>query len=109
GEAAGDVSGTGGPALAGAGGIDAEVGRVMVAYALERDASLGVEEAVASLKSGKGFLFGSPPGGYAGGAAYAPGGPTKGVEEEVAALREHALGSGDRGELLRYMRARRLS
>ena len=96
-------------ALAAAGVIDAEVGQVMVAYALERDATLGVEEAVASLKSGKGLLFVSLAGGYAGGAAYAPGNASSGIEEEVAALRENALGSGDRAELLRYMRARRLS
>ena len=94
--------------LGSAGVIDLDVGRVLVMSALEADAALGVEEAVASLKAGKGFLFNQVSDGYASGAAYAPGPSGKGGEEQVELMRE-AASSGDRGELLRYMRARRSS
>ncbi|GAB4522071.1 MAG: hypothetical protein Tsb0013_24970 [Phycisphaerales bacterium] len=96
-------------ALATHGVIDAEVGRVLVTSELEQRPELDVEEAVASLKSRKPFLFGERGAGLSSGAAYAPGGQGMGEEEALASIRQAASSTGDRGELLRYLRARRTS
>lgn len=95
-------------ALTSSGVIDAETGRVLLAHTLETSPELSVEEALASLKKRKPFLFGSGfGGGLSSGAALAPSDSGESEGEALASLKEAALSSGDRAEVLKYLRARR--
>lgn len=99
-------------ALASSGVIDVEAGRVLVVHELEISEAETVEDAVSSLKRRKPFLFASGGGkspalAFGGGATLAPKSAPVTEGDELASMRETAETTGDRGALLRYLRARR--
>ncbi len=88
-----------------AGAVDAETARILVEHALGKgelgDVNAAAANIVADLKRRKPFLF-APPG--ASGAA-APA--TRPADTDLRDAAERAAHTGDRRELLRYMRAKR--
>lgn len=98
-------------ALARSGAIDLETGLLLVERELAESPDLDVEAAVASVRQRKPFLFGGVAGGGVGagfvGSGQSMAGAPASEEERLAGLADAALQSGDRGDVLRYLRARR--
>lgn len=92
-------------ALAGSGVIDIETGRLLVEQTLVASPEMSVEEAVGAVRRSKPFLFATGGGGFGGAALAMRGGVGPG--DGLATLAEEAVTSGDRADLLRYLRARR--
>lgn len=97
-------------ALARAGVVDLEAGRLLVGERLRQQPGLDVAGAVAQVREGRGYLFGAAALGGArpaGGAASAPS--ARGSAEEAAAQEaaQRVRQTGDRRALLSYLRLRR--
>lgn len=92
-------------ALIEAGAIDLEITAPLVEQAVLAMEEPDIAKAVREVKAGKGFLFRAPsPAGIRSAAmAGQPAAGGSGLEEMASAARS----SGDRGDLLRYLRARR--
>ena len=90
--------------LADADAIDLEAARLLTEVAVESMADPDIAEAVDDLRRHKPYLFrekGSDPGGL----ALAP--RIEGIDDPLAQAAEQAQHSGDRRDLLRYLRLRR--
>mgnify|MGYP006423695143 CR=1 FL=1 len=101
-------------ALIGAGALDLETGRLVLEHELERMDEPDVEAALARAQAGKPFLFGAGgsgrggrDGGGSGSTAMAAGLPPSGAREDLNALAAGIRETGDRRELMRYLRMRR--
>lgn len=92
-------------ALIEAGAIDLEITAPLVEEAVLRTGEADVGRAVREIKAGKAFLFRAAPGGGIRSAAMAGQAPA--VASGLEDLASEARSSGDRGDLLRYLRARR--
>ena len=95
-------------ALIGAGALDLETGRLVLEHELELMDEPDVEAALARAQAGKPFLFAGASGrGGSGSTAMAAGLPPSGAREDLDALAAGVRETGDRRELMRYLRMRR--
>ena len=90
-------------ALGGSGAVDLETAVMLVESALSSMDEPDVGRAVRELRARKPFLFG----GGDGGLSSAMGARRETGDDGIGELATRARGSGDRRELLRYLRARR--
>ncbi len=94
-------------ALVRSGAIDLETALLLVEREMADSPDLGVEAAVASVRQRKPFLFGAVASSAAVGSGQSLAGGGVSADERLAGLADAALQSGDRGDVLRYLRARR--
>lgn len=93
-------------ALAEAGAIDLEITTPLVEEVMGTDEGIDVGKAVRAVRASKGFLFRGG-GGAGGGKGSVMAGVSSGDGIGLEDLAGDARGSGDRSDLLRYLRARR--
>ena len=93
-------------ALLRSGAIDLETTLLLVERELADAPDLDIDAAVASVRQRKPFLFGSAPAGDLGSGQSIAAAPVS-EEERLVGLADAALQSGDRGDVLRFLRARR--
>lgn len=87
--------------------VDLETARLLTEAVIAEMDEPDVVLAVRELCDRKPFLFGCKRHGAGGGVSLSPA-PETGGEEALSSMAQSARSSGDRGELLRYLRARRV-